>query len=131
MFVLKIIHELFTGNYVRSERDFRAIDWRLEKEEFFWKKLNECNAKRRELYRGTTKRILPWMTTNDDSYVKRRTYKESLLNYRRKFDVQLKQMLGEQEYSKYASVPVGETYNFRTLSLNLSRHRTTSLRNFI
>ncbi|KAI5703068.1 hypothetical protein M8J76_006236 [Diaphorina citri] len=119
------------GNYVRSERDFRAIDWRLEKEEFFWKKLNECNAKRRELYRGTTKRILPWMTTNDDSYVKRRTYKESLLNYRRKFDVQLKQMLGEQEYSKYASVPVGETYNFRTLSLNLSRHRTTSLRNFI
>ncbi|KAL1460172.1 hypothetical protein WDU94_012109 [Cyamophila willieti] len=113
------------GYYIRAERDFRAFDWRLENEEFFWKTINECNKERRQLMRHTTRRILAWMTTRDWVEETRWTeFTDSLLVYKRKFDDQMRDLL--QKVTIKFKIHDGYTdrsnkYNFLTIKLNLNK----------
>uniref|UniRef100_A0A8D8PTP6 FP protein C-terminal domain-containing protein n=1 Tax=Cacopsylla melanoneura TaxID=428564 RepID=A0A8D8PTP6_9HEMI len=121
------------GYYVRAEKDFRAFDWRLENEDFFWKVINECNSERRDMMRRTTKRVLPWMTTRDwDETGHNRHYRKSLLNYKRGFDDQLRDLL--DQVTTIGNLDEGANkYNFLTVQLNLNRTAKSTIpqRNWI
>lgn len=115
------------GFYIRSERDFRCFDWRLESEQYFWKIINECNVKRRNFLRLTTRRILPWMTRGDPDDSPLNPITENLLIYKRKFDDHLENLLQQVKKKNWTAVDVFDvTYKYRFHKLNIVMNRTNN-----